>query len=403
MQNRKLLFSIFLVVFIDLLGFSLILPLLPFYAKEYNASDSQVGLLVASYAAAQLFGAPVLGRLSDQYGRRPVLLVSIAGNVVGYILLGLAQSIPMLFFSRMLAGITAANISVAQAYISDITDEKNRSRGLGLLGAAFGLGFIIGPAVGGALSRWGYSVPAYLAAVLGTINLLLVIFWLPESLTPERRAAMKSSAKMPLSLIGLWHALQRPMVGPLLHTRLFFGMSFSLFQTIFALYALYRFGLNAQHTGYILAYVGVLSVLVQGVIIGRLNQRYNDSFLILAATALMAFSLLGWAFAPNIFSLLIVLAPIALSGGVLNTVINSAISKSVPPYEIGGMLGFSASLESLTRVISPILGGFMLEETRAQFGDRIATSLPGIFCSFLLIWLVSYVWRRIYKQRPLGN
>lgn len=152
MFKNKALSSIFLIVFIDLLGFSIILPLLPYLAREFSASEFQIGLLVASYALAQFIGAPFLGRLSDRFGRRPVLLISIAGNALGFLLLGFAQNLGMLFLSRILAGITAANISVAQAYISDVTDSQSRAKGLGLIGAAFGLGFILGPAIGGALS-----------------------------------------------------------------------------------------------------------------------------------------------------------------------------------------------------------------------------------------------------------
>lgn len=399
MNNRRLLFSIFLVVFIDLLGFSIILPLLPYFAKEFNATDFQIGLLAASYAAAQLVAAPILGRLSDRYGRRPVLLVSIAGNALGYLLLALAQSLTMMFVARLLAGLTAANISVAQAYISDITDEKSRGRGLGLLGAAFGLGFIVGPALGGALSTFGYAVPSFVSAVMGAFNFVLVVMWLPESLSAARRAELVHQKRTALSVAGLWEALHRPLVGPLLHTRFFYGLAFSLFQTIFALYALYRFNLGAQQTGYVLAYVGILSVIVQGFVIGRLTERFSDTVLILSATALMAGAFLGWALAPSLAALFIVLIPVALGGGVLNTVVNSAISKSVPPFEIGGMLGFSASLESLTRVISPSLGGLMLEWADARYGPQTGTAIPGFFAALVMAWLISYVWRRVYRPQ----
>jgi MFS transporter, DHA1 family, tetracycline resistance protein len=402
-MKNKLLISILLVVFIDLLGFSLILPLLPYYAKTFNASDLAVGMLVAVYAAGQLFGAPILGRLSDRFGRRPVLLISIAGNLVGYILLGFAQNLAMLFFARALAGITAANISVAQAYISDVTDEKNRSKGLGMIGAAFGLGFIIGPAAGGALSAFGYGVPAFLAAGLGLINLVLVALWLPESLTPERRAMLaQRPVKMTLSPRGLLDALRRPLVGPLLHTRFFFAMAFSIFQSIFTLYALERFQIDAQHTGYILAYVGVLSVFTQGFLVGRLTKRYSEPQMIFAASIIAAIGLLGWALSPNIPVLLVMMAPTSMASGVLNTVINSAISKSVPPVEIGGMLGLAASLEASTRVISPSLGGLMLDQISRQFGVFIGTASPGIFATLVMAWLVSYIWRNVLHLKLTG-
>jgi len=165
MKNKPLA-SIFLIVFIDLLGFGLILPLLPYYVESFGASDTLIGILVASYAAAQLIGAPLLGRLSDRFGRRPILLLSLFGTLVSFLLLGFAQSLWLLFVARIADGITGGNISVAQAYIADVTNQKNRAKGLGLIGAAFGLGFIFGPATGGFLSQWGYAVPAFAACDL---------------------------------------------------------------------------------------------------------------------------------------------------------------------------------------------------------------------------------------------
>ena len=185
MQKSRLT-TIFLVVLVDMLGFSLILPLLPYYAETFGATPTIVGLLVASYAAAQMIGAPLLGRFSDRFGRRPVLLISIFGTFVGFILLGVGGSLLILFISRMLDGLTGGNITVAQAYITDVTDEKNRAKGLGMIGAAFGLGFILGPAAGGLLSTYGYAVPSFVAAALALINLVAVFFFLPESLTAEK-------------------------------------------------------------------------------------------------------------------------------------------------------------------------------------------------------------------------
>jgi len=378
MENKRLV-SIFIVVFVDLLGFSLILPLLPYYAEAYGASATLVGFLVASYAAASLFGAPILGRLSDKYGRRPILLISVVGTMLGFLLLGFAGpigsgfatvfSLPsaniavlaILFFSRILDGVTGGNISVAQAYISDVTDAKNRAKGLGLIGAAFGLGFIIGPAVGGFLSTWGYSTPAFVAAGLAFLNIISIYFWLPESLTKDRQQKGIISRKPGFTLDALAKALKRPVVGPLLIVRFFFGMAFATFQTIFALFAQYKLNLTPQVVGYILAYVGVLSVLVQGVGIGILTRKFTENQLVITGLWLMLVGLIGWAFTPNLGVLLIVMLPLALAGGVLNTVINSSISKAVAVDEIGGMLGISASLESATRVISPTIGGYLLQ------------------------------------------
>lgn len=393
MTDKKRLFSIFLVVFIDLLGFSIILPLLPFYAETFGASATVVGLLVAIYAAGQMISAPLLGRLSDRYGRRPFLIVSILGGAISFFILGLANNLTMLFIARLVAGLTAGNISVAQAYITDVTDAKNRSRGLGLIGAAFGLGFVIGPALGGLLSQWGYAVPAFLAAGIATLNLVTVILWLPESLTEERKNEIRLQKQPSISINSLLTTLRKPIVGPLLHTRVFYGFAFALFQSVFALYGQYRFGLNAQNIGYLLTYVGILSVITQLVIVGRVSDRFPDQKIILYSTAIIGVSFLGWAFAPNIIFLMITLLPIAMAAGILNTIINTALTKAVPPVEFGGILGLSASLESATRVIAPTLGGFLLEV--------LGTSAPGILAGVILIWLSTYVYKFIFNPKKI--
>jgi MFS transporter, DHA1 family, tetracycline resistance protein len=411
--NRARLTSVLIVVFVDLLGFSLILPLLPYYAESYQASAALVGLLVASYAAAQFIGAPILGRLSDRYGRRPILLLSIAGTFVGFLLLGFVEPIgralasllasltgvelsaalintcilAVMFFSRILDGLTGGNISVAQAYITDVTDESNRAQGLGLIGAAFGLGFIIGPAIGGILSRYGFAVPAFAAAGLSLINLIAIWLFLPESLTLEKRAVTQGRPARGFSFSALSGALQRPRVGPLLHIRLFYALASGTFQSIFSLYALAKLGLNAQATAFVLAYVGILIVLVQGVLVGRLTKRYSESRLIVACSALLAVSLLGWALTPSLPVLLLVLVPMSVATGLMNTVINSALTKVVYPEEIGGALGLSASLESLSRILAPLMGGLLLQQ--------LGPAAPGIVTALIMVWVVSFAWRRL--------
>lgn len=388
MKNR-LLFSIILVVFIDLLGFSLILPLLPYYAETFKANNFVTGLLVASYAAAQLVGAPLLGRLSDRYGRRPVLIASIFGTFIGFLLLGFARTLAMLFAARILDGLTGGNLSIAQAYISDVTEAKDRSKGLGLIGAAFGLGFIIGPVTGGFLSQWGYAVPAFAAAALSFVNLLLIYAWLPESLTPEKRASMNQ--KKPAVTFGaLLQALRRPFTGSLLVTRFFFGLAFAIFQTIFSLYTLTKFNLTAQNTGLILTYVGVLSVIVQGFLVGRITAKIREDILIVACAALMAVSLAGWALAPSVIALIVILTPTAISGGILNTLLSSTLTKAVEPQEVGGILGLSAAVESSTRIFAPIIGGALLQQ--------LGTWAPGSFGAIIMAAVFFYVFARIYNH-----
>ena len=386
-MQRKLIL-IFIFVFIDVLGFSLILPLLPYYAETFDATPTVVGLLLGANAASQLIGAPIIGRLSDRYGRRPMLILSIAGTFVSFLILGLANSLWMLFASRILDGFLGGNISLAQAYITDVTDKENRARGLGIIGASFGLGFIFGPALGGALSAGAnYGRPALAAAILSAFNLLGVLLWLPESLPPEKQAEITKRPKAAFTARALWDALNRPCVGPLLYVGLFYGLAFTTFQTIFSLFAQKRLGLGAQATSYVFTYVGLLIVAVQGGGMGLLTKRFSEKQLIFGASIVLSLSLLAWALTPTLWLLLIVLAPIALSGGTLNVSISSALTKSVYPEEVGGTLGLSASLSSFDRVVSPIVGAFLL--------DNVGTAAPGILGALLMGWLISFTWRRV--------
>lgn len=389
-MKNKALISILLIVFIDLLGFSLILPLLPYYAETFKASELVTGILIGSYALAQLFGAPFLGRLSDRFGRRPILLASVFGTFLGFILLGFANTLWMLFAARIIDGITGGNLSIAQAYITDVTDTKNRAKGLGLIGAAFGIGFIIGPVTGGFLSQWGFNVPAFFAAGLSLINLLLIYFWLPESLSTENRSELSGQKKPAVSFAALLAALKRPFSGSLLVARFFFGLAFATFQTIFSLYALQRFNLSAIQTGYILTYVGVLSVITQGFLVGRISNKVREDVLILICAGVMALALAGWALAPSVLVLLIVMAPTSIAGGMLNTMLSSTLTKAVAPQEIGGILGLSTSVESSTRIIAPIAGGALLQKMGAW--------APGLFGAIVMTGLFFFVWVTIYNH-----
>ncbi len=416
MKSRRLALIVGFV-FIELLGYSLFLPLLPYYAGSLGASPTLIGLLIASNAVAQLIAAPFIGRFSDTWGRRPMLLFSIVGTVIGFVVLGLADplgnwlaslapgwftiesaSLAWLFFSRILDGLFGGNVSLARAYITDVTDEQGRAKGLGMIGAAFGAGFIIGPAAGGTLSNWAYAesifatvglsryaVPAFAAILLSLLNLISVVLWLPESLTPERRRALADTDRSPLSIQTLQEALKRPRVGPLLQTRFLYRLAFTLFTANFALYTQYRFGLTDRTTSYILTYVGVLVVLVQGVLVGWLTDRFPEKRIIVTGIAILAVSLLGWAIVPNVPLMLVVLTFLPLSGGTLNTVTNSVLTKAVRSEDIGGVLGLSTSLDSLTRVLAPALGGFLL--------GNLGPWAIGASGAIIMGGLVFYTWR----------
>jgi len=395
----------------DMVGFGLILPFVPYYAEAFGATPLVIGLIVASFAAGALVGAPLMGRLSDRYGRRPLLLLSVAGSFIGYLLLGCAQPIgaflaklvpthpenaiiiSILFFSRIVDGVTGGNITVAQAYISDNTDEQNRTRGLGIIGSAFGLGYIIGPLTGGVLSHWGYNLPAFAAAGMSLVNMISIIFFLPESLTKERRAANPRHQRRAFTLNPLFAALNRPKIGPLLIVRFCLMLAFAMFQSVFALFAQHRLSLSAESTGFVLTYVGFYSVLVQGVGIGLLTKRFRERSIIMTALGLMFLGLVGWSITPDLPIMLLVLLPVFGGTWIVNTVITSGITRASNPEEIGGMLGVSNSLESITRVISPAIGGYL-------FGS-IGMWAPGVFSAAMILWAIWLAYRQIrYVEEP---
>jgi len=326
----------------------------------------------------------------------------LASFVSARITIGSA-ALAILFCSRILDGLFGGDVSLARAYITDVTDEKNRARGLGMIGAAFGLGFIVGPAMGGTLANWDYAtsafatfglsrfaVPAFGAVALSALNLVAVIVWLPESLSPEKRAEIAKSPRSAFTARCLWECITRPRFATLLRIRFLYTLAFTIFTANFALYAQYRLGLTDQATSYFLTYAGVLIVLVQGVAIGRLVGRFTETRLIFSGATLLGVTLLAWAFVPNALLMLLVLTPLPLAGGVLNTITNSAITKSVYAEEVGGALGLSASLDSVARVIAPAIGGFMLQ----QWGGG---SL-GLVAALIVLFVVFHVWRRLVIQ-----
>lgn len=376
--ENKQFFLIYSFVFLDLLGYSLILPLLPYYASSFGATLTLVGLLGTVNGLGQLIAAPIIGRLSDRYGRRPLLILAVAGTVLGFVILGFANRLWIIFLSRAVDGLLGGNTALARAYITDITEPKDRAKRLGLIGAAFGLGFIIGPVMGGFLSLVGLNVPALVAAFFSIINLVAIIFWLPESLPASERKKMRTNPHTAFNLSNLLDELSRPCVGPLLLIRLFYSFAFTLFQSNFALYAKEVLGLDVLNTGLVLTYVGVLSVMVQGFAIGKLTARYKERKLIIVSIILLAVTLLGWGFTNRTWLLLIILAPIALSSGILNTLLTSQITKAVYKEDVGGTLGLSNSMQTIAQITTPGMGGLILSNL-GPWALGISSSLFMVF------------------------
>ena len=350
------LVPIFLIIFIDLVGFGIIIPILPLYAESFSASPAMIGILLASYSLMQLVATPYLGALSDRYGRRPVLLISQVGTVLSFILLGLANSLPLLFAARILDGISGGNISTAQAYISDVTEERSRAKAFGLIGAAFGIGFITGPALGGFLGRNGnYAAPAFAAAVISFIALILTFVMLPESRTPAMRAEVRKPRI--IDVAGFREALGMGQLGVLLLVFFVFNFAQASFQSMFALFALNRLNFGAQETGYVLAYVGVLAVILQGGAIGPIVKRFGERTTTRAGLLLASFGLAASAWAPTWPLLLAALAPLSVGLSIATPSLNSLLTKESPNGATGRILGLSQSVAALARVLGPLAAG----------------------------------------------
>lgn len=359
--GRSPLLVIFVTVFINLVGFGIIIPLVPFYAQDFGASKFQVGLLFASYSLMQFLFAPLWGRISDRVGRRPILIFCLFGTGISFTIFGLAGSLAVLFIGRIAAGMFGAVISTAHAFIADVTPPEKRAQGMGLLGAAFGLGFIFGPFIGGVMADlWGYSAPAFFAAALALANMLLAWFVLPESYPPEAREA-NESIREPGPTLSIWkfrEALGRPAVGPLL--LLYFLISFAManMESTYALLTEEIFGWGVRENGLIFGYFGIVIAFVQGVLIRPLARRFGEHLLVVWGALLLIPSLGLLPFSPGLAVLLILSGVMALGSGINTPSLTSLISKGVHPDEQGGIMGITQSLGSLARVVGPLWGGF---------------------------------------------
>jgi multidrug resistance protein len=383
---------VFVTVFIDLLGFGIIIPLLPFYATTFGASAFTVGMLSMSFSLMQFLFAPMWGRLSDRIGRRPVILIGLLGSALSYLAFGLAQSLIMLFISRCLAGIAGANIPTAQAFIADSTTAENRAKGMGMVGAAFGLGFIFGPAIGGFMSHWGYAAPALFASALSAVNFLAALFLLPESLSPDRRGVSPRRGR----LEAFERALSRPRLPLVLLVFFLIVTAFSSFESMFALYAEATFGYNATTIGYLFAWVGIVLSVVQGLLVGRVVKHVGEHRLAPMAIALLSLSLAGVVFAPNKPLLVLVCGVIAVGMGFQSPSMLSVISQLADPADQGGTLGVSQSLGSLGRIVGPLWGGFVF--------DRFGHSAPFVTASLIMLTasILSVVAFRGYRPASAG-
>lgn len=349
-RGRSALGVLFLVVFVDLLGFGMVIPTMPLYARHFGVSEAVTGLLSAGYSAMQLVFAPIWGQLSDRFGRRPMLLGSIAMTALGFLGYALAPSFGWLLLSRLFAGAATANLAIARAYVADVTSSEERAGGMAIIGISFGLGFILGPAMGGILStRYSLAAPGYAAATLAALNLVAAWFILPE---PASHAPAGHRPRFS----ALFVELERPGIRALLLVAFLSILAFSALENTFAFLAADAFGIRDHDVPYVFVYIGVLAVLVQGGLVRPLARRFGERTLLVAGLAMQAVTIALLPFAGSTTGLFVVLAPMSLGNGLTQPALSALLSKLARKEDQGGTMGLGESASALGRIVGPISG-----------------------------------------------
>jgi DHA1 family tetracycline resistance protein-like MFS transporter len=377
-MTRPLLI-IFLTIFVNLIGFGIIIPLLPFYAERFGASPIVIGLLFAIYSLCQLVAAPVLGDLSDRWGRRPVLVFSLVGTVVSFAMLALAQSVAMLFLARIVDGLSGGNISTARAYVADVTEPKDRARAYGLIGAAFGLGFIMGPALSGVLAKVSITAPIWVAAGLTLVASAMAWFWLPETVHRTKAGAGNPFEYLP----GL---LRRPAMRRLLTVDFVYWFAFAIFQTTFALFAARRFGFDASRTGYFFAGFGILGAVIQGGFIRPIVKHTGDKTMFIVGVICSVVGLVAAALSPSVPLFALTLVPLAFGMGFGHPTVSSLVSRAGRGDEQGRVQGAASAVESLGRTFGPVWGNASLQ----KFGEGTPFISGAIFLALTLVFVAGH-------------
>ncbi|MDZ4667020.1 MAG: MFS transporter [bacterium] len=394
MKNRSPIFVLFVTILIDLLGFGLVIPIFPIFAKELHATAFQVGVIAGLYSLMNFLFSPFWGTLSDKIGRRPVMLISIFVTMLAYVFFSFTHNLLFLVFSRIFAGIGSANISAAQAYIADITEPQDRAKNMGLLGAAFGLGFIFGPPVGGylkALSGPGsVDMVGYVAAGLCAFNWILAYNFLPESIKQKQKN--KTFRFKPFSDLSL--ELKKPVIRELFTVNFLFVTAFSMMQITSSLLWLDKYLLTEKSIGFVFMYMGLTGAIVQGGLVGKLTHKFGEKKLLLIGSVSMAIGMFSLPFVPIEYFLLqlISLAFLAFSNGCISPAVSSLISQSSSPKEQGQALGLNQSFGSLARVVGPVLGGLLY---------NIQYTLPYVFGAGLMA--ISYWVSKVLQNQKLST
>jgi len=373
------LLIIFLTILVNLIGFGIIIPLLPFYAETFGASPLQIGLLFAVFSLCQLFAAPVLGDWSDKYGRRPILILSLVGTVISFVMLAMAQSFTMLFLARVVDGLSGGNISTARAYVADVTEPKDRARAYGLIGVAFGLGFILGPALSGVLAKISMTAPIWVAAGITAVATVMAWLWLPETVH-------RAHAGSGLPFKNLAMLMRRPNLRRVLAIDFVYWLAFAVFQTTFALFAARRFNFDAPQTGYFFAAFGLLGAVVQGTMIRPVVNRFGDKSTFIAGLICGAVGLIATALTHSVGLFALSLVPLALGIGFGHPTMTSLVSRAASGDEQGRVQGAASAVESLGRTIGPMWGSATLQ----RFGEGTPYVTAAGFLLLTLLLSIGY-------------
>jgi MFS transporter, DHA1 family, tetracycline resistance protein len=362
---------IFLTIFISMIGFGIVIPVLPVYAKNepFKLGPTELGWLVGVFSLVQLFSGPIIGKISDRVGRKPVLLISIFGTAIGYFITGSANAAWLLFLGRIIDGASGGNIATAQACIADVTPPAQRSRAMGFIGAAFGLGFILGPAIGGILSQWSHQLPFYFAGALSLVNAVLVWGRLPETLSAEKRLHPTEAA----SLGEVFSEGRGSFIGLLLGASLLSTTGFAFIHLLFALFCQDHLGYDTKHTSYAFAYVGLVAVFVQGGLLRRLPMDRIEKPVAAIGAAVLALSLWLLPHADTTKAFLGVSALVALGNGLLVPTISGMASRHVHGRAQGRVLGLNASAGALGRFLGPALAALPLPAAFSAWPRPLAT------------------------------
>ena len=357
----RALILVYATIFLDVLGLGVLIPVLPYYAQQYRTDAMTVGFLSAAFSIAQFIASPFLGALSDRIGRRPVILCNILGSSFAYFLFGWANTLWLLMLARVLEGVTGGSISTAQAYIADVTPPEDRMKRFGLIGAVFGLGFVIGPAFGGFLSTYSLAAPAYAAGTLCLLAAIFGYFMLPESLPLDKRNTTKLQLSDANPFLKIAQALSRDSIRPILIAIFVVNVAFSALQSNFALFTLKRFQMGPQDNAWIFVYIGCLSIFMQGVVVRKMPKTLNPVTTCITGLTAMSIGFLGISLSQASWHLYPAIAIMAFGNGIAAPMLTGLISRRVGEREQGTVLGSSQSILSSTRIVGPLFAGFVFD------------------------------------------